>query len=125
MNWPNLKHFRPEEFRHPEKLLPELLRWLDLVREAAGVPMIPTSDFRTHIPPGGSASSLHLVGRAVDFRWHYSAEARAAIVSAVTSTPTPASEGGFELGLEPGAPGGAHWHVGLFPRGRPSRLFVR
>lgn len=121
-----LRYFRWEEFRHPERLHWPLLQWLDEVRHRAGFPLVVTSDARDHVPAGGSSTSLHLVGRAVDLRWlGQTAEQRARLVEAVVSTPRPPGDGGFELGLEPGAVGGAHWHVGLFPRGRENRLFVR
>lgn len=124
--WPELRHFAPEEFRFPGALNRPFLRWLDEVRDRAGVPFVITSDVRTEIPPGGSRTSLHLVGRAVDFRWTgQTPEERARIVEAVVATPTPEGEGGYELGIEPGSPGGPHWHLGLFPAGRANRMFAR
>lgn len=121
-----LRYFRWEEFRHPERIYWPLLRWLDEVRHRAGVPLVPTSDARDHVPAGGSSNSLHLVGRAVDFRWStHTPEQRARLIEAIAATPRPDGEGGYELGLEPGAPGGPHWHVGLFPPGIGSRVFVR
>jgi hypothetical protein len=120
-----LRWFRWYEFREPLGIYWPLLQWLDEVRDRAGVMMTVTSDARTTVPVGGSLTSLHLAGRAVDFRWHPSAELRARIVEAVVTTPRPEGEGGYELGLEPGAPGGPHWHIGLFPAGRESRIFAR
>jgi hypothetical protein len=120
-----LRHFRWEEFRHPDGIHWPLLQWLDEVRHRASVPLVPTSDARAHVPPGGSRSSLHLAGRAIDFRWRgHTPEDRARLIAAVVTTPIPEGEGGYELGLEPGARGGPHWHVGLFPPGRKSRVFV-
>jgi hypothetical protein len=120
-----LNHFAEGEFNDPDEMYQPFLMWLDRVRATAAVPFVVTSDFRDHIPPGGFADSLHLKGRAIDFRWNQTAEERAKIVQAVMTTPRPDGEGGFELGLEPGSPGGAHWHLGLFQTGRESRLFVK
>ena len=118
--------FRWEEFKNPSLIYWPLLQWLHRVRLTCGFALVPTSDARTHVPPGGSTTSLHLIGRAVDFRWReHTPEQRARFVEAVIMTPRPAGEGGYELGLEPGSAGGPHWHVGLFPAGTTSRLFVR
>jgi uncharacterized protein YcbK (DUF882 family) len=68
-----LRHFVPSEFDHPERMEPELLRWLDDVRERAGIPFFLTDDYRTVeenqklLDRGASPNSLHLRGRAVDF----------------------------------------------------------
>jgi uncharacterized protein YcbK (DUF882 family) len=43
-----VKHFTRDEFRHPEQMGYEFMLWLDKVREAAGVPMHVTSDYRSH-----------------------------------------------------------------------------
>lgn len=120
-----LRHFKWEEFKHPELCYFPFLEWLDEVRHRAGIPFVLTSDARTTVPPGGSPTSLHLVGRAVDFRWNQTNQERAKIVKAVVTAPIPTTEGGFELGLEPTALGGAHWHLGLFPKGREASVFVR
>lgn len=117
----SLRYFRWAEFRRPEQLHWPFLQWLDEVRHRAAVPFVLTSDARDHIPPGGSATSLHLQGRAVDLRYPFSATGRtngavlAAITEAIVTTPRPAGEGGYEYGIEPGAPGGPHLHIGLFP----------
>lgn len=75
MGFPKLRHFRREEFRHPDNVEKEFLEFLDDVREAAGIPFLITSDGRdeeTNKKVGGSPYSLHLFveGRdatAVDF----------------------------------------------------------
>lgn len=131
-----LTFFHRDEFAHPDKLHPPFLRWLDAVRRnvrqrcrEAGIPdafFIVTSDWRNVVPPGGFDNSLHLVGRAIDFRWRiHTTEQRAIIVIAIATTPIPDGEGGFELGIEPTAVGGPHWHLGLFPAGQQHRLFVQ
>lgn len=118
-------HFTADEFKHPERIHAPLLEWLDRVREAYGDSLHPTSDARDYVPTGGSDGSLHLQGRAIDLRWLADREARYRFVRAVIETPPPTGEGGIELGLEPGAPGGPHFHVGLRPAGGPFTLFVR
>lgn len=126
-----LRWFRWSEFRHPERLDIRLLRWLDAVREAAGVPLHVTSDWREHVPPGGSARSLHRVGRAVDVRFPFGPGGRqdgrrlAQITRAVLTVPVPAGLGGVEYGIEATAPAGAHLHLGLYDDGRPDWLFTR
>lgn len=120
-----LKHFTPDEFNHPERLHFPLLLLLDAIREELGAPLFVTSDFRDYIPPGGASESLHMYGRAVDLRWPASAEVRFRFVSVVMRLPTPPGDGGVELGLEAGALGGPHIHLGLWPAGHPPTLFVR
>lgn len=120
-----LKHFTRDEFRRPDMMYFPFLQYLDRVREAYGNPLWITSDGRDFIPPGGSPDSLHLVGRAVDLRWILEKHLRFQFVAAVIQTPTPSGEGGVELGLEPGAEGGAHLHLALRFAGQPSSLFVR
>ena len=60
--WALIKHFRPEEFRHPEKVGFEFVRWLDMVRDRAGVPMRITSSYRSpeyNKEVGGAKDSAH------------------------------------------------------------------
>lgn len=57
---PDLIHFEASEFEHPDKMDVGFLRWLDRVRERAGVPFHITNDFRT------SGKGLHGLGMAVD-----------------------------------------------------------
>lgn len=120
----SLRHFRWSEFKYPSKLHFPLLLFLDDVRERFGFPLTPTSDFRIEAPSGGSATSLHMQGRAVDLRWIHDRVQRYRLVEILLTTPLP--EGcGLELGLEPGAAGGPHFHIGLWPPGHPSTLFVK
>ncbi len=120
-----LEHFTRDEFRRPELMYFPLLQFLDRVRAAYGFPLWITSDFRDYVPIGGSADSLHLVGRAVDLRWIEDRVLRFQFARAVIQTPTPAGEGGVELGLEGTAPGGAHIHLALRFPGQPSTLFIK
>lgn len=128
----NLRWFKAREFNHPYKMDHDFLWWLDAVRDAAGVSFVITSDFRTHIPIGGYSQSLHLVGRAVDIRYPWlgpkftDGRKLAKITEAIVQTPRPVTAGGYEFGIEHGAPGGAHLHIGLYPEDRPeSYVFAR
>jgi hypothetical protein len=114
-----LKHFKWSEFKRPSMLHFPMLQWLDKVRDRAGVPFTVTSDGRDSIPPGGSPTSLHLVGRAVDIRYPKTGWEIAKITAAVYATPRPPGEGGVEYGVEPGSPGGPHLHFGLFDSSKP------
>lgn len=61
-DWAALRHFTPAEFHAPERMGYEFMRWLDEVRERAGVPMHPTSDWRSHAhndAVGGATDSAH------------------------------------------------------------------
>ena len=56
----DLQHFQASEFTFPDSMNVGYLRWLDRVRQRAGVPFHITNDFR----PGGKG--LHGLGMAVD-----------------------------------------------------------
>src|SRR5690242_17523166 len=66
-----LSHFSWREFKHPDLMDAPFLFWLDHVRDLAGIPFNLTSDARTPeenaAASGSSPTSLHLIGRAVDF----------------------------------------------------------
>jgi hypothetical protein len=66
-----LKHFAPAEFKHPDQMDPAALQFFDKCRDLGGVPWTLTSDFRTAeqnaAASGSSPTSLHLLGRAIDF----------------------------------------------------------
>lgn len=66
-----LKHFTPGEFKHPELMQDDALRFIDTARDLSGIPWTLTSDGRTPeqnaAASGSSSTSLHLFGRAVDF----------------------------------------------------------
>lgn len=69
-----LKHFSPSEFTLLgevvfDKMQPDFLAMLDECRHRAGVPFKITSSYRTpekNRMVGGSPTSMHLKGRAVD-----------------------------------------------------------
>jgi hypothetical protein len=61
-DWKEIKHFRPSEFRRPSRMGYEFVKWLDAVREGAGVPMVITSSSRTTVhnaDVGGATNSAH------------------------------------------------------------------
>ena len=61
-DWADVKHFAPGEFKSPTKMGYEFMRWLDAVREGAGVPMVVTSSYRTkahNAAIGGATNSAH------------------------------------------------------------------
>jgi hypothetical protein len=111
-----LKHFQVTEFRHPELMNADFLRWLDHVREVAGIPFHLTSDARTPeenaAASGSSPTSLHLLGRAVDFQNPEDVTARYHIVSAIFACEGRAP-GPIELELVHG-PTDHHIHLGCY-----------
>jgi len=61
-DWAHIKHFSPSEFWAPEKMGVEFMRWLDGVREKAGVSMRVTSSYRPekyNKEVGGAKDSAH------------------------------------------------------------------
>ena len=62
-DWSEIKHFKASEFNYPDKMGYQFLKWLDAVREEAGVGMHLVSD---HRPPernaaaGGAERSAHM-----------------------------------------------------------------
>lgn len=61
-DWKEIKHFTPGEFKNPEKMGYEFMKWLDSVREEAGVPMTITSSYRSpayNLAVGGASDSAH------------------------------------------------------------------
>ena len=115
MMFPVLKHFSSGEFNHPELMLVPFLYWLDLVRDRAKVAMVITDDARLagDVPSGGSATSLHYRGRAVDVRsrnWSSSDKWRVAEAVMFYSNQAP---GKIELELVYDADGDKHWHIGV------------
>ncbi|SDO04213.1 Peptidase M15 [Desulfonauticus submarinus] len=75
MNWENIRHFKPHEFKCPCcgrcEIKEEAILALDMAREMAGVPFRITSGFRCekhNREVGGKPDSAHLGGWAVDIR---------------------------------------------------------
>lgn len=110
-DWGELRHFAPAEFNRPEMMGWEFIRWLDAVRQVAGVAMRITSSYRTperNAAVGGAEDSAHtdvpceavdvaVVRTATDPNGHY---ARYQIVSVAMQL------GCVRLGVYPG--GGLH-----------------
>ena len=85
-DWLEIKHFKPIEFHHPEKMGYEFVKWVDELRAEAGVPIVITSDSRTpanNKAVGGASDSAHVdvpcnsidIGmrpRKDDPNWNYS-----------------------------------------------------
>ncbi|HJQ27684.1 MAG TPA: D-Ala-D-Ala carboxypeptidase family metallohydrolase [Blastocatellia bacterium] len=79
-DWQLIRHFKPQEFRYPERMGYEFMLKLDRLRREAGVPMRITSDYRTKAhnkAVGGAADSAHCddVCEAVDVMPANSADA--------------------------------------------------
>jgi hypothetical protein len=120
-----LRWFQAGEFRWPDQMDPEFVRWLDAVRGAAGVPMVITDDYRQpqDAPPGTSPSSLHYVGLAVDVRtrtWTPSEYWRvlAAVIAAAERAP-----GRITAELVHG-PSDRHLHLDCLPGGGSAHRLV-
>lgn len=120
-----MKHFTEAEFHNFAHMSPEILTLLDDVREMCGVPLRLTSDYRSPAAnaaaSGSSPTSLHLLGRAVDFvPAVWDRETLFRIVAAVILCKKDAS---IELELVQGA-ADKHVHLGVFPDKRASRLVL-
>jgi hypothetical protein len=69
MEWKDIRHFKKEEFNHPEMLDLETLSKLDNARTFSGIPYKINSDGRTveeNNAVGGKKQSSHLKGLAYD-----------------------------------------------------------
>lgn len=120
-----MKKLKPADFKHFERMAPDVLDFLDTVLDQAGVAYRLTSDWRdpatNAAASGSSPTSLHLSGRAVDLvvtPWNR--ETLWAFTAAVVRNSANRS---VELELVSG-PSDKHIHLGLFPDGRPSRLVL-
>jgi hypothetical protein len=111
-----LKHFTAHKMKHPELMNAAFLVWLDHVRDIAGVPFVLTSDARTPeenaAASGSSPTSLHLLGRAVDFQNPENVTDRYHIVAAIFACESTAP-GPIELELVHG-PSDHHIHLGCY-----------
>lgn len=61
-DWLEIQKFSPSEFVRPDLLGYEFVKWLDAVRDLAGVPMVITSSYRTpahNTAVGGAEDSAH------------------------------------------------------------------
>lgn len=119
-----LRYFRWEEFRHPDLLDYQLLVALDNIRSGYGFPLVITSDGRTPeenaAAVGSSPTSLHLSGRAVDFRYPPTAAHLWNLLRTITEVLRGRA---VELRLVSSTTD-HHIHLGLLPDGQASRLAV-
>lgn len=63
LDWNIIRHFKPEEFQHPEKMGYQFMLKLDAFRHQAGVPFRITSSYRTpahNKEVGGAKDSAHV-----------------------------------------------------------------
>lgn len=61
-DWAEIRHFKPSEFKAPQRMGYQFVRWLDQVRELADVPMLVSSSYRTpahNAEVGGANDSAH------------------------------------------------------------------
>ena len=121
--FPSLRWFQSNEFQNPHLVEETCLRWLDTVRHKAGMPFILTSDARTperNKEVGGSPTSLHVTGRAFDFTLRVTDPTTLfKVMEACMIVPAPfGKEIEYVLGDK-------HFHVGLFPDQRASRLILK
>lgn len=73
MDWAQVEHFERDEFGRADGVEPDwdLVMRLDQARAIAGIPFVITSGVRSdehNAQVGGSPSSSHLTGHAVDLR---------------------------------------------------------
>lgn len=120
MSFPtDLTHFKASEFKYPDRMNVPFLRWLDRVRDLAGVPLTLTDDARVDADPEPSGSagsrSLHHRGCAVDLRSRTLSASQKwqvlnAIVTLAMDTPS-----GWKVEFESvyNEDGDKHWHLGL------------
>ncbi len=114
-----LRHFAESEFNHPEEMAPAFLLLLDNIRDIADTPFFLTSDYRLpdeNSRVGGSPTSLHMAGAAVDFVISpWDAAGLWSVVRAVALVEA-AYGATFELKLAHG-PSNRHIHLALQKKG--------
>lgn len=122
----DLRHFTAAEFKFPEMMDVSFLRWLDRVREEAGIPMEITDDGRPAgvMPEGASKTSLHFRGRAVDVRSRdWSATQKWDLAAAIFAL---AEEAPGRVELEQVySPTDKHWHIGVDDKATNPQLIER
>lgn len=129
----DLRHFKPEEFKHPELVNEVAVRLLDEIRDQFGKPLIVTDDARlpSDKPTGYAAESLHYKGQAFDLRIRdMSREELWQLMVAVVSVAQwvagrKATTRGVEFELVSSSTD-KHAHVGFFlGDGRQNRLIIK
>ena len=119
INFTLLRHFTEDEFNHPEELEPAFLLLLDNIRDIADTPFFLTSDYRTpdeNKRVGGSPTSLHMAGAAVDFvisPWNAARLWRVVRAVALVEVAYGVT---FELEISQ-SPSDRHFHLGLQKKG--------
>lgn len=115
----DLKYFPLPEWKQPGRMNTQFVRWLDRVREKAGVPMRLTDDGRADgdPEPSGSAGkrSLHHRGCAVDLDSRlWNARQKWSVLAAIVELSKDSPDGWVvELEVVYNEKGDHHWHVGL------------
>ena len=116
----DLQHFQASEFTFPDSMNVGYLRWLDRVRQRAGVPFHITNDFR----PGGKG--LHGLGMAVDVDsrpWRAAQKWRVMAAVAFLAHEAPGAVE-FEPVYNADPKQDRHWHIGVDPRPNAVGEFV-
>lgn len=121
-DWAELApYFTPEEFRHPEKMGYDFMRLLLQVRKVAQVPMIITSDWRSHEDNaaiyGSARDSAHcdIPCDCVDIRRPKNSHERYRMIKALMAF-------GFKRMLEYKDTG--HIHIDKTEHKRPGEIFA-
>ena len=122
----DLRHFKSSEFKHPNLVNADAVRFLDRVRERCGLPIILTDDARTEDdhPSGEGVHSLHHLGQAFDIRIRqWSKEDLWLFIAAVIAEAAllPSAQRGVELELVWSAKD-KHAHIGCYLNGRRDRF---
>lgn len=120
-----LRYFSAGEFRNLPLVDYEAARWLDDIRHAYAHVITVTGDARLagNVPPGGSLTSLHYLGRAFDLRFPETPELCDELDRATVRV---SGERPIEREWVHGL-SDAHFHIALYPEGTPrrSRLLIR